>query len=155
MIRQKFDNEITKVTDAIAGRPLDSALENHLNTLFAPDGEAFNRLQSLCEAGVKDGWMCAHGEDGRKFGRVIKPGPDSHDLSVDVVLLDDVTGPHHRHPNGEICAVMPLTGAAQFDGHGKGWCVYPPGSAHWPTVRGGKALVLYLLPGGKIDFTGK
>jgi len=31
--------------------------------------------------------------------------------------------------------------------------VYGPGSAHRPTVRGGKALVLYLLPAGAIEFT--
>lgn len=31
--------------------------------------------------------------------------------------------------------------------------VCPPGSAHRPTVSGGRALVVYLLPGGRIDFT--
>jgi hypothetical protein len=46
-----------------------------------------------------------------------------------------------------------LSGTAQFDGHGAGWLVYEPGSAHYPTVRGGKALVLYLLPQGAIEFT--
>jgi hypothetical protein len=54
---------------------------------------------------------------------------------------------------GEIDLVMPLSGPARFDGRGAGWVVYGPGSAHRPTVRGGKALVLYLLPGGAIDFT--
>jgi hypothetical protein len=29
----------------------------------------------------------------------------------------------------------------------------PPGSAHRPTVSQGRALVLYLLPQGRIDFT--
>ena len=36
-----------------------------------------------------------------------------------------------------------------------GWKVYAPGSDHFPTVRGGRALVLYLLPAGAIQFTGK
>ena len=31
--------------------------------------------------------------------------------------------------------------------------VYPPGSAHRPTVAQGRALVLYLLPEGQISFT--
>ncbi|MEK7820796.1 MAG: DUF4863 family protein, partial [Pseudomonadota bacterium] len=31
--------------------------------------------------------------------------------------------------------------------------VYAAGSAHYPTVTGGAALVLYLLPGGAIEFT--
>ncbi|MNL76803.1 hypothetical protein D3C87_2028270 [compost metagenome] len=48
---------------------------------------------------------------------------------------------------------MPLTGDARFDGHGAGWLVYGPGSAHRPTVTQGRALVLYLLPGGAIEFT--
>jgi hypothetical protein len=72
---------------------------------------------------------------------------------VDVVDMDDLAGPHHAHPNGEIDMIMPLTEGARFDGHGAGWLVYGPGSAHRPTVTGGRALVLYLLPGGAIDFS--
>lgn len=34
-----------------------------------------------------------------------------------------------------------------------GWLVYGAGTAHDPTVTGGRALVLYLLPGGAIEFT--
>jgi len=43
--------------------------------------------------------------------------------------------------------VVPITGRPA------GWCVYPAGSAHRPTVSGGRALVLYLLPAGQIEFT--
>ena len=49
--------------------------------------------------------------------------------------------------------IMPVTNAAKFDGHGAGWLVYPPDSAHRPTVTGGRALILYLLPEGKIEWT--
>jgi hypothetical protein len=49
---------------------------------------------------------------------------------------------------------MPASPLAKFDGRGAGWLVYGPGSAHCPTVSEGKALVLYLLPKGKIEFTG-
>jgi hypothetical protein len=70
-----------------------------------------------------------------------------------VVDMDDCIGPHHRHPNGEIDLVMPLTPDARFDGQGAGWKVYPPDSAHRPTVSQGRALVLYLLPDGRIEFT--
>jgi len=48
---------------------------------------------------------------------------------------------------------MPLSPSAKFDGRGAGFLVYPAGSAHSPTVTGGKALVLYLLPEGAIEFT--
>jgi hypothetical protein len=64
-----------------------------------------------------------------------------------------VAGPHHTHPLGEIDLIMPMDADARFDGHGAGWLVYPAGSAHPPTVTGGRALVLYLLPEGRIDFT--
>jgi hypothetical protein len=67
--------------------------------------------------------------------------------------MQDVAGPHHRHPKGEIDLIMPLDEPAMFDGHPAGWLVYGPDSAHRPTVSGGSALVLYLLPEGAIEFT--
>jgi hypothetical protein len=67
--------------------------------------------------------------------------------------MGDCKGPHHRHPNGEIDMIMPLDANAKFDGRGKGWLVYPAGHAHNPTVSEGRALVLYLLPQGAIEFT--
>ncbi len=57
------------------------------------------------------------------------------------------------HPNGEIDLIMPLEGDARFDGHPAGWAVYGPGSGHKPTVSGGRALVLNLLPEGAIQYT--
>ena len=59
----------------------------------------------------------------------------------------------HAHPLGEIDLIMPIDPEAEFDGHGAGWLVYAAGSAHHPTVRKGRALVLYLLPQGQIQFT--
>ncbi len=72
-----------------------------------------------------------------------------------VVDMQDIRGPHHRHPNGEVDMVMPIDADANFDGQGAGWKVYQAGSAHFPAVSGGRALVLYLLPDGAIEFTGK
>ncbi|MEE8140092.1 MAG: DUF4863 family protein, partial [Alphaproteobacteria bacterium] len=57
--------------------------------------------------------------------------------------------------NGEIGMIMPIAGDPKFDGVGRGWYVHPPGSDHWPTLVGGDAYVLYLLPDGAIEFTGK
>ncbi len=96
--------------------------------------------------------MCDQEMGGIKFGRVIKQGPETHGFSVDVVQMTDLKGPYHRHPNGEIDMIMPIGGDAEFDGHGAGWLVYGPETAHYPTVSGGEALVLYLLPDGAIDF---
>ena len=98
--------------------------------------------------------MSARGGGGRRFGRIIEPSPATQDLSVDVMKLTDIVGPHHRDSSGEVCMVMPVTDTARFDGHGRGWCVYEPGSAHSSTVANGEAPVLYMPPGGRIGFTG-
>ncbi len=153
MTVDEFKELIKPVAGAIAGNPIDAALADELNRRFPPGGTEFKAIESACHDAIAAGWMCSQGGEGRRFGRVIEAGPDTHDLSVDVVDLKDIVGPHHSHPNGEICMTMPVTPTARFDGHGAGWCVYPPGSAHHPTVTDGEALVLYLLPGGRIDFT--
>jgi hypothetical protein len=88
-----------------------------------------------------------------RYGRVIKPGPDTHGFSVDVVLMKDCVGPHHAHPNGEIDMIMPRDTQARFDERPAGWLVYDDTTAHAPTVTGGEAIVLYLLPDGAIEFT--
>jgi hypothetical protein len=67
--------------------------------------------------------------------------------------MSNLAGPHHRHPHGEIDLIMPLNESATFDGRPAGWLVYGPDSSHAPTVAGGTAWVLYLLPQGAIEFT--
>lgn len=153
MQREHFSKLIEAVTAFVAGKPLTAQLEHELNVAFPASGARFQEIFSACQQAVADGWMCNREAGGIKFGRVIKPGAATAGFSVDVVDMDDVVGPHHRHPNGEIDLVMPLSSDALFDGRGAGWCVYGPGSAHSPTVSRGRALVLYLLPEGSIEFT--
>lgn len=155
MDRMQFTTLMQPVCDAVAGKPVDAALAEELNLRFPPDGPEFKAIEAACRDAIAAGWMCSQGGPGRRFGRIIEASPETGDLSVDVVDLIDIVGPHHRHPTGEICMTMPVTAGARFDGHGAGWCVNPPGSAHRPTVTGGEALVLYLLPGGYIEFTGE
>lgn len=150
---EAFGVLIKDVTDAVADKPLTSALGEELDRLLPPADAAFRAIEAACHEAIAAGWMCAQGGEGRRFGRVIEAGPATAGFSVDVVDLTDIVGPHHRHPNGEICMVMPVSPEARFDGKGAGWKVYPPGSAHRPTVTGGRALVLYLLPEGQIEFT--
>jgi hypothetical protein len=149
---ERFRALIAPLTDAIAGRALDDALGEELERRFSPSGEAFKAIEAACHEAIEAGWMCAQGGAGRRFGRVIEAGPESGGLSVDVVDLENIAGPLHRHPTGEVCMVMPLAPGAKFDGHGAGWVVYAPGTSHRPTVAGGEALVLYMLPEGRIEF---
>jgi Domain of unknown function (DUF4863) len=151
--QHEFAHLMATITARIARRPLDAALESELNRTLPMDGPMVGSVVSFCRAGTAAGWMCNREHAGIKYGRVVKPGPWTHGYSVDVVEMDNVAGGHHRHPNGEIDLIMPLDATAEFDGHGAGWLVYGPGTAHVPTVTGGKAWILYLLPQGAIEFT--
>jgi len=153
MTIQTFSELIASVTASIAGKPLDASLERELNERYPSEGSTFREVLDACRDGMAAGWMCNRAAGGIRYGRVIKAGDSTHGFSVDVVEMNDVTGPHHGHPNGEIDMIMPLTPDAKFDGHGAGWIVYGPDSAHAPCVTEGMALILYLLPQGAIEFT--
>jgi hypothetical protein len=155
MTAEMFQALMLPVVEAIGDRPLDAMLGDHLNAAFPADGEMVRAVEAACHQAIAAGWMCAQGGDGRRFGRVIEATPATGNLSVDVVDLISIVGPHHTHPNGEICLVMPVDAGAKFCEKPRGWCVFRPGSAHFPTVTDGRALVLYLLPGGAIEFTGE
>ena len=153
MTLEDFRAQLAGLTARLSGRPLDADLDAWLNREVGPGSDDFRRLQAACEAGVRDGWLCQREAGGIRYGRVFKPADDLHGFSVDVVDMHDVVGPHHVHPNGEIDLIMPLQGDAHFNGRPAGWLVCPPGSAHHPTVTGGRALVLYLLPEGRTECT--
>lgn len=155
MSRQQFLETMAEIADTIGEAPLDAALAETLNATYPPGGETFTRLRALCEEGEAEGWLMAREAGGIRFGRAVKPGAEAGRFSVDVVRMKDVKGPHHVHTTGEIGAVMPIEGAPKFDAFPEGWYVYPPGSDHHPTVSGGEAYVLYLLPEGAIEFTGR
>jgi Domain of unknown function (DUF4863) len=149
---ESFRQQLASLTARLVSRPLDGALDAWLNAEAGPGSSTYAGLKAACEAGVAAGWLCNREGGGIRWGRVFKPAEDLHGFSVDVVDMADIAGPHHTHPNGEIDLVMPIEGDAHFDGRPAGWVVMPPGSAHRPTVTQGKALVLYLLPAGRIDF---
>ncbi|MBK9956261.1 MAG: DUF4863 family protein [Rhodocyclaceae bacterium] len=153
MTADDFVRLIANVTSAIAGKPVDTALETDLNQRFPANGTVVAEIVAACRTGSAAGWLCNREQGGIRFGRVAKPSPELHGYSIDVVDMNEVAGPHHTHPNGEVDLIMPTEGDARFDGRGAGWLVYPAGSSHRPTVSGGRAFVLYLLPGGAIEFT--
>ncbi len=153
MSPDKFRAQIAGLTALLAGRAIDADLDAWLNREHGAGSATYASLKASCEAGVAEGWLCNREGGGIKYGRIFKPADDLHGFSVDVVDMTDIAGPHHVHPNGEIDLHMPLGGDATFDGRPAGWVVMPPGSAHRPTVAAGRALVLYLLPQGAIEFT--
>ena len=144
---------LATLTGEIAGKPLDAALDQWLNAHHGVASVRYQQLKAACIQGAAEGWLCKYEAGGLRYGRIFKPAEDLHGFSVDVVDMHDVAGPHHVHPEGEIDLIMPLTDGALFDGRPAGWMVTPAGSAHRPTVTQGRALVLYLLPNGRIEFT--
>jgi Domain of unknown function (DUF4863) len=148
-----FRSQVAQLTAQIAGRELNRDLDAWLNQTHGAGSATYQDLKAACETGVAEGWLANREGGGIKYGRIFKPSAELNGFSVDVVDMQDIAGPHHTHPNGEIDLIMPIEGDAQFDGRAAGWCVYPAGSAHRPTVSGGRALVLYLLPQGAIEFT--
>lgn len=153
MSPQEFKDLLAPLTAQLAGRTLDSRLQEWLNTEYGPDTVGFQALRAACLEGVAQGWLCDREGGGLRYGRIFKPTPELQGFSVDVVDMKDIAGPHHSHPLGEIDLIMPIDKTACFDGHPAGWLVCPPGSAHHPTVTQGRSLVLYLLPQGRIEFT--
>ena len=149
----QFREQIAELSNQLSGRPLDASLDAWLNAEHGVGTATYNNLKQSCEAGVAEGWLADREGGGIRYGRIFKSAPDLHGFSVDVVDMKNIAGPHHTHPLGEIDLIMPLDDGARFDGRPAGWLVCPPGSAHQPTVTGGRALVLYLLPEGRIDFT--
>ncbi len=153
MTQAIFREQIAALAAQWSRRPLDAELDAWLNQQHGPDSSTYQALRKSCVTGVADGWLCQREGGGIRYGRVFKPADDLQGFSVDVVDVHDIAGPHHTHPNGEIDLIMPIDDNATFDARGAGWLVCPPGSAHRPTVRGGRALVLYLLPLGQITFS--
>ena len=154
MSQASFRAALSELAAELAGRPLDDTLDAWLNLHHGADSPTFTRLSDAISTGVAEGWLCQREGGGIRYGRIFKAADDLAGCSVDVVDMSDIAGPHHRHPHGEIDLIVPVDAGATFDGRGAGWCVYGPGSAHRPTVAGGRAFVLYLLPQGAIEFTG-
>jgi hypothetical protein len=134
-------------SDRSWGDPLDAALDSWLNTITAAGRRAFRAIKASCRLGVAEGWLCNREGGGIRYGRIFDQGQEGHGFSVDVVDMNDIVGPHHAHPNGEIDLIMPLDGAA-FDGRGEGWLVYP---GKHPQADGVRRTRPGALPEGRWD----
>lgn len=150
-----FVGMIAAIAERIGDAPLDADLLSMLNAENPPGSLEYDTLTTTIRSGAAEGWLCQREAGGIRFGRAIKPDAETGRFSVDVVLMENIRGPHHIHPQGEIGMVVPVSGEPRFDEFEPGWYVYPPGSAHHPTIAGGSAFVLYLLPDGAIEFTGQ
>jgi hypothetical protein len=134
-------------TDAEAQARLLRALQE----AFPIDGPHVQAIGEMLRQGIADGWLCNHGEPAARFSRVAKPSPATRDLSIDVVSLEGAALAH-THPRGEVTLGFAAEGTPRFDGHPPGWVFMAPGSTHTPTVEGGRMYLLYVLPGGAVQW---
>lgn len=133
--------------DLADARAAEALLARRLDPAGAAARALNAELARLCEEGA----IANRGELPVRWSRVAKAAPETDGFSLDAVLMTG-PGPRHRHPGGEIDWCIALDGAPTFDGRPAGWVVLPPGSVHVPTVQGGTMLIVYLLPGGAIEF---
>jgi hypothetical protein len=126
------------------------ATREALNREFPLSGDWASELRALTETGLKEGWLCGREAGSTRFSRVAKPDA-AHGYSVDAVLLWG-DGPWHKHTNGEVNCMLAIDGEPEFCGYKEGWAVFAPGSAHVPSVKGGKMLIFYMLPGGAVEW---
>lgn len=154
--------DLAPILDLVAALPLDDChdhgaaarLAARLQTSLPAEGPVAQAVGAALRRGIHDGWLCDRGEPSARFCRVAKAGPDTRELSIDVVALE---GPalRHGHPRGEVTlgfSVDPEVTGSRFDGHPPGWVVMPAGSTHVPTVTGPRMALLYFLPGGAVDW---
>lgn len=127
------------------------AAEAELERRFPVQGDAAAALNAELVRLLETGRIAQRGEPPVRWGRVAKASAATGGFSIDVVHMSGA-GPRHRHPQGEIDWCLALEREPRFDGRAPGWVVLAPGSVHVPTVSGGTMLVVYLLPGGEIEF---
>lgn len=149
LLRSKLD----EVAEFLEGRDLEDAdrAKAEIEARFPFASPGIQELRALFAAGVKEGWLCDREGGGAKFSRVAKPTDQMNQFSFDAVQLSG-PGVWHRHLTGEVDLCFAVSGKPKFDGHGEGWVVFPPGSEHVPTVTGGMMNILYLIPGGQLEW---
>jgi hypothetical protein len=145
---------VYRVLKDIGDRPFNAELEFRLNRQFGPCSGTYEALAGLLNVGVEEGWVAYAPVEGAGYnrGRIAEPAGETTGMSVESGLLCNVKGQYHCHTRGEIDMVIPIDSGAQFCGHGAGWVVYPPLREHFPTVTGGKALIMFFLPNGEIQY---
>lgn len=125
--------------------------KTELEQRLDPRGPRAQALRVELEKLLAEGKIAERGELPVKWGRVAKAASETHDFSIDVVLMNGA-GPRHRHPQGEVNYCIALEGEPRFENEPPGWVVLRPDSTHVPTVTGGTMLIVYLLPQGAVEW---
>ena len=144
--------DILRHCEPLAARIAELGTASPEALVFALDEVNTDALEATLLAAHAAGWLTPKEAGGVKFGRVSRPDPATHGLSIDAVDMQGPAAGAHTHPRGEVELCIDLAGEPRFDGKRQRFIAYPPGSRHVPTVSEGRMLILYFLPGGEIVF---
>jgi hypothetical protein len=152
MSNEKLIDALAPVLERLKSLDLADAAgaKEVLGREFPLDAAFGTKLRKLAEQGVKEGWLCGKEAGPSKFSRVAKPDAGKG-YSIDAVMLWG-DGPWHKHLSGEVNCMLALEGKPAFCGHKEGWAVFPPGSEHVPSVKDGRMIIFYMLPGGAVEW---
>jgi len=122
-----------------------------LTQRLPPGSERARTLNTDLLRLLESGSIANRGDPPVRYSRVARASEETFDFSIDVVDMTGA-GPAHHHPLGEVNWCVALEDNPRFDAQPPGWVVLPPGSTHVPAVTGGRMLIVYLLPQGRIEF---
>lgn len=141
---------LAPLSEAIAALDLTRPEEARANLEATFDAHRMAELTEALRASHAAGTLTPRqAAPGVRFGRAAKPAQLPGGCSVDVVDIEGA-GAGHTHPRGEVSWCVPLSGDPTFEGVRSGWAVLGAGSHHVPTVRGGRMLIAYWIPGGEV-----
>ena len=60
MSSDELHQQIKTLTNQIAARPLDQALQDWLNQEHGTGSATYDGLNTICRRGVDEGWLCQH-----------------------------------------------------------------------------------------------
>jgi hypothetical protein len=146
-----FEAAFGQIARWLTGRKIEKRLQTDLEHAFPVAGAPFQAISDWLRLGFSSS-LGQQVDDATRYAHLADATPATCGFSVDAVQLTNVRGHKHIHPRGEIDMIISVDKGARFDGRGSGWLVYPPGSGHRPTVSGGTAIVLFMLPGGEMTF---
>ncbi|KAK4499697.1 hypothetical protein PRZ48_010215 [Zasmidium cellare] len=144
------------------------SLEEYLNDNHGPGTSYFEAFSVLVKQGFAADWVAMHELDGPRFrGRkIMDPCEKMLYFSLTAVYFSSVPtiapkDSHHKHPYREINCVIPMDEGFELEGlpvgekwQGAGWTSLAAGTHHIPRARGGRGLVLFFLPGGRMVLGG-
>jgi Domain of unknown function (DUF4863) len=158
--------------DEIKDMTASTDVEKWLNATHGPGTPLYDDLARLIKAGIEEGWAANVEISGPHYrrSRIHEPSAETFNFSITAVYMDSLAvthgdpemtfrGDYHSHPYGEMNMVIPLNENAVLAGPngwcGAGWTAPPPGSHHYPEVKGGALIALFFLPAGRISYNVK